>query len=368
MRNSLFGAVIALALGLPPAGAAATSFSVIGTIDGGPMIGGYHFGKLYGIVPYGGAGSGSLFTLGTGGTYTLLHNFVAAVDGSAPNGQIDVDSAGNVFGTAANAGPNGAGTLWKYSPTAGMTTLHAFGASGDGDTPLEGPVRDSAGALFGTTAGGDVNTNGGLWGISSTGTYSNLYDFLSGADGHCPFSGSARAPGGTLYGTTIGNGYGGNPTGSVWKFSPDRKLTTIHVFHDTTDGEWPTIAPVLDKSGNLYGTTYMQHGVNFAGAIWKITSSGKFTVLHDLVAGRDGSGPNGPLLLDIDGNLYGTAQDSGPNGWGTVFRITPSGTFSVVHAFANGTDGAGPTGTLAQDGTGALYGGTATGQVFKIVP
>jgi uncharacterized repeat protein (TIGR03803 family) len=373
MRRNVIMAGLGLAWGAAFAGdaAQAATFTVLATVPNGPAIGAYKFGKLYGTTGSGGAsGDGTLFSVMVAShSYKLLHSFISATDGATPNGGLDVDASSNIFGTAILDGPHGSGTLWEFSTAKGtMTTLHAFGAAGDGDTPLEGPVRDSAGALFGTTAGGDVNSNGGLWGISSTGTYGTLYDFLSGADGHCPYSGPARASGGTLYGTTIGNGTGGNPTGSIWEYTTSGKLETLYVFQDGIDGEWPYYAPTVDRAANLYGTTYVQKGTNFAGAIWLLSAHKVFSVLHDLNAATDGSGPNGPLMLDTDGNLYGTTGDGGPGGSGTVFEITPAGKFTVLHAFTNGTDGRTPTGMLVHDGNGVIYGGTASGQIFSITP
>jgi uncharacterized repeat protein (TIGR03803 family) len=191
---------------------------------------------------------------------------------------------------------------------------------------------------------------------------------MSGNDGHCPFSGVAVAADGTLYGTTVGVGYGGNPTGSVWKYSATGGLNTLYVFTDGNDGEWPDQAPVVDKQGNVYGTTHVQGGNNFDGAIWKIDATGTFSILHQMNGPTDGSVPNSPLLLGKHGELYGTTNTGGPGGYGTIFSITKTGTFSVIHAFANGSDGAQPTGNLVLGARDIVYGGTEYGTVFAVKP
>jgi uncharacterized repeat protein (TIGR03803 family) len=310
-----------------------------------------------------------LFKIQTNGrNYTVLHGFVAASDGRAPNARLAIDSAGNLFGTTRNGGAYNQGTLWEYSSAHVMSTPHAFGANGDGGSPMQGPTLGGSDAIFGAASMGANGNSGNIFNLMHEATYRDIYKFASAADGHCPFSGVAFAPGGKLYGTVVGYGYGGNPNGSVWQFTAQGGLRTLYVFQNGYDGEWPDQAPIVDGAGNLYGTTYIQNGSPFAGAVWRIDTWGNFSVVHDLVGATDGYGPNSPLLLDKNGNLYGTTLYGGAYNLGTVYRITPSGGFSVVHTFANNADGAEPTGNLVNDGYGTIYGGTASGTVFKIAP
>ena len=145
-------------------------------------------------------------------------------------------------------------------------------------------------------------------------------------------------------------------------------LQTLYVFTDGADGEWPTQTPTVDAAGDVFGTTSTQNGSSFAGAVWKIDHLGHFALLHSMNGAVDGYGPNSPLVLDRNGLLYGTAGSGGPGDGGTLFSIGKGGAFTVLHGFANMGDGEQPTGNLVQDSQGALYGGTGTGQVFKIVP
>jgi uncharacterized repeat protein (TIGR03803 family) len=358
--------LLAIALTLPLSHGFAADFTLLATLPGNASIGAIKGDLLYGTVAY--ATPEQFFSLTTKGSYTLLHSFNPAVDGSTPNGRLALDKFGNVFGTAAGGGANNDGTLWEYAASGVFSTPHVFGGAGDGVVPLQGPSLASDGSIFGTAAMGAPNNNGIVFSVAPNGTYKILYNFQSGSDGHCPFSGVVLGTGGIIDGTTVGAGYGGNPTGSVWQLGRKNRLTTLYVFQDGNDGEWPTQAPALDKSGNLYGTTSIQNGAAFAGAIWTISAAGQFSVLYDLNGATDGYGPNSPLMLNTDGNLYGTTMTGGADNFGTVFMITPAGGFSVIYSFTGGTDGAQPTGNLVHDSHGAIYGGTAYGTVFKIVP
>ncbi len=360
--------VLTVLLGVTATGhvIAAPAFAVIGTAPGYAQIGALKGGTLFGTLPYN--GDGVLFSMTASGTFAALHNFNAASDGSGPRAQLAVDKQGDLYGTTGSGGAYGAGTLWEYTAAGKFRTLHSFGNGSDGSVPMQGPTLGRHGAVYGSTAEGAIGGSGNIFSYGHKGGYDVLYDFMSGQDGHCPFSGVAVSKNGTLYGTTVGVGYGGNPNGSVWQYTSGGGLQTLYVFTDGADGEWPTQAPAIDATGDVFGTTSTQNGSGFAGAVWKIDKAGHFAILHSLNGAADGYGPNSPLLLDNDGVLFGTANSGGPANDGTVFSVTKGGAFTVVHSFTNTGDGAQPTGNLVQDSQAALYGGTATGQVFKIVP
>ena len=233
---------------------------------------------------------------------------------------------------------------------------------------MQGPTLGGRNTIYGAASMEANGNSGNLFELVHEAAYRDIYRFESDGDGHCPYSGVAVAPNGTLYGTVVGYGYGGNPNGSVWQFTTQNGLRTLYVFQNGNDGEWPDQAPIVDAAGNIYGTTHIRNGKPFAGAVWKIDTSGNFSVVHDLYGATDGYGPNSPLLPDKDGNLYGTTLLGGTDNFGTVYRVTPTGGFSVVHAFANRGDGVQPTGNLVSDGQGVIYGGTGSGSVFKITP
>ena len=132
-------ALATLAASVAASAASASRFTIIANIPGGPQIGLYRGGVLYGTIPY--AGNGVLFSLTKTGTgYKVLHAFDGTHDGAQPDAALVADGAGNIFGTAANGGTYGGGTLWRYSAAGVMSTPHAFGNGNDGSTPLQGPA------------------------------------------------------------------------------------------------------------------------------------------------------------------------------------------------------------------------------------
>jgi uncharacterized repeat protein (TIGR03803 family) len=358
----LFGLLLTGAAGSHAA--AQAHFSIIGTAPGYAQIGALSGSTLYGTLPN---GAGVLFSMSTTGSYTPLHNFTAGTDGSGPNAQLAIDKAGDLYGTTRSGGAYGGGTLWEYTASGSFLTLHSFGGGSDGAVPMQGPTLGKHGTVYGTTGEGAIGGSGNIFSYGQNSGYDVLYEFMSGADGHCPFSGVAVAKNGTLYGTTVGVGTGGNPNGSVFKYSAAGGLQTMYVFADGADGEWPTQTPTTDGSGDVFGTTSTQKGASFAGAVWKIDSVSGFSLLHNLNGSTDGYAPNSPLLFDRH-TLYGTTASGGSENEGTVFSVTKDGSFAVVHSFTNTGDGEQPTGNLVKDSADTLYGGTATGQVFKLTP
>jgi uncharacterized repeat protein (TIGR03803 family) len=359
---------------LLPAAANASTFNVIANVPGSPTIGAFKGATLYGTTQSGGSGFGTLFSLSqTGSTYTLLHTFNGSSDGSSPTGELAVDSANDVFGATSAGGADGGGTLWGYAhkkKAEVFEVLHAFGSViGDGLSPVQGPTIYNNSVLVGSAPSGAAYSGGLIYALRiGKEIYSDLHSFEGGTDGETPLGGVARGRLNDFFGTTAGNGTGGAPNGTVWRLANNGRFVTLYTFQDGNDGEYPNQTPVVDYSNNVYGTTSYQAGAPFAGAIWTVSKKGRFSVLHDFNAYADGSGPNGPLVLNTDGNLYCATQSGGPNGYGTIFEITPTGTFTVLWAFANGSDGANPTGPIVHDTFGNIYGGTATGQIFEITP
>ena len=356
-----------------PGQASASSFTVLYTFASGqavsPSISVARGLTLYGVDPA--AGSGNIFRINPSRTYTRLYTFGGGADGAQPNARLAMDGKGDIFGTTLSGGGAGQGTVFRLSaPTRTLTTLHSFQGSPDGAAPRDGLAMTKAGTLFGTASMGNIAPgNGEVFSITPAGAMSVVYQFLSSEDGHCPFSGVALGPGGALYGTTVGFGFGGQPNGSVFALQqhPAAQVTTLHPFGNGADGEYPQITPTLDHAGNVYGVSNTQDGAAFAGSVWTIPSAGGFSVLHSFTGGADGYQPNGPLKLGPGGLLYG-ATAGGGSGYGVVFSISPSGQFAVLHAFTGGADGSGPTGQLAIDASGNIYGGTASGTIFEIMP
>ena len=256
-----------------------------------------------------------------------------------------------------------------------FTVLHSFDVT-DGTKPEAGLVQATNGNLYGTTFLGGANNDGTVFEITPSGTLTTLYSFCSQSgctDGYAPQAGLVLATNGDLYGTTY---YGGaNDDGTVFKITPSGTLSTLHSFDYYTDGAEPQAGLAQGANGNLYGTTEVG-GANGYGTVFKITPSGTLTTLHSFAGYPEGASPYAGLVLATNGDFYGTTYGGGANsyGYGTVFKITPSGTLSTLHSF-DVIDGYFPTAGLVQDTkTGILYGTTfagganSDGTVFTITP
>jgi uncharacterized repeat protein (TIGR03803 family) len=203
-------------------------------------------------------------------------------------------------------------------------------------------------------------------------TESLLYSFAPSPDGASPVAPLIMDSKGNLYGTTPAGG--ANRFGTVFKIDTNGTETVLHNFPaDSTDGAVPEAGLVMDANGNLYGTTCTD-GAHGIGTVFKISATGDFTTLYSFAGKPDGGIPYGALVLDSSGNMYGTTRSGGAYSGGTVFELTPSGTETVLHSFGHGTDGKFPYAGLVRDSNGNLYGttlngGTAgLGTVFQLAP
>ena len=343
-------------------------------------------GNLYGTTLYGGtSGVGTVFELSPSGTETVRHSFAAShTDGHYPYAGLLMDTTGNLYGTAQSGGAKGLGTVFKLSPNGTETLLHSFcvlAACADGYHPRAGLIMDTKGNLYGTSFDGGAYDAGAVFELSPSGTETVLHSFcqqMGCPDGYYPQAGLVVDTNGNLYGTTLYNGaYGG---GTVFKIISDGTATTFYNFCTATgckNGRYPQAGLILDTNGNLYGTTY-GGGAYGQGTVFELSPSGAETVLHSFCARTgcsDGSHPRADLVMDTAGNLYGTTYDGGTNSVGAVFKLSPSGTETVLHSFAaNGSDGTHPYAGLVTDTMGNLYGTTYSGgangygTVFKVTP
>jgi uncharacterized repeat protein (TIGR03803 family) len=206
-----------------------------------------------------------------------------------------------------------------------------------------------------------------------------LYTFIGGNDGGQSVAGLIADKDGNLYGTTTSGGgtsCQGTGCGTIFKVAPDGTETILHAFTGGSDGAYPNGALIADTAGNLYGTTENGGaGCDLAigcGTVFRLAPDGTETVLHAFVGGggkhnhRDGGWPEAGLIADATGNLYGTTYYGGRNGClgnygcGTVFMIAPDGTETILHTF-RGHDGAWPQASLVMDNVGNLYGTTFGG-------
>ena len=265
-----------------------------------------------------------------------------------------------------------------------LTTLISFGIS-NGSKPSSGLLQGPDGAFYGTTQAGGASGLGTIFKITSTGAFSNLFSFtgIGGArPGANPVSSLIWGPDGALYGTTETGGAGDN--GTVFKLTTNDVFTSLVSFTGTNGaylGSYPTARLVWGTNGDLYGTT-QYGGTNDCGSVFELTTNGVFTSLISFNGTNGaplGAQPFGGLLLGNDGFFYGTTQSGGTNdllngdgmGDGTVFRMTPAGTFRTLASF-NTANGAKPQARLVQGADGNFYGTTffggsqGAGTIFKM--
>jgi uncharacterized repeat protein (TIGR03803 family) len=304
-------------------------------------------GNLYGALPQGGAGDGTIYKITPSGTFSVIYTFPSGgADGAFPFGGLILGTDGNFYGTTVYGGTYGWGTIFKITPGGTLTTLHSFNDS-DGCCPNPPPVQGKK-AFYGVTS------NQTAYSITSSGKFKLLPNIFDGS----PDAPLILASDGNLYGTTFDGGPG---YGTVFKLSASGAIKTIYNF-DYTHGANPYGPLVQGSDGNLYGTT-SQGGTapNPGGVVFKLTLKGSINVLKNFdTNSADGANPWAGLVAGTDGNFYGAATQSNGAPYGTLFEITKGGTFTVVNDFDN-THGAYPSDTAMQHTNGTIYGETYLG-------
>jgi uncharacterized repeat protein (TIGR03803 family) len=320
---------------------------------------------------------------------TQIYSFTGNAGGEYTDTELARDNAGNLYGTSVQGGAFGSGTVFKVTPAGVHHVLYSFTGGADGGEPYKGVTLNANGDLIGTavTGGGGsceggcgvvfkVSYSGGVW------TQSVLHTF-TGADGSGPGSPVSVDRNGNVYGTTPTGGK--FSVGVVYQLTPGQAGWTFQVIHNFTggaDGAGGSAGRLLiDSAGHLYGVCTVG-GVTGFGTVYKlalVNGTWRFTTLYAFKDQPDGASPYGALILDRQGNLYGTTYYAGANDLGTVYRLSyANGTWteSVLYSFKGGTDGASPISSLVRDAAGNLYGTTSDGGaascvcgvIFKLAP
>jgi uncharacterized repeat protein (TIGR03803 family) len=293
-------------------------------------------GNLYGTTSKGGTnslhfqtGDGIAFKLSPDGTETTLYNFGAYnTDGAQPAAGLVMDAGGNFYGTTFFGGVYTHGTLFRLTPDGAETILHNFAFDGtDGFYPAGSLLLDSSGNLYGTTTDGGAYDAGTVFEVTAEGSYRVLYSFDGAAgDGVIPLTGLTLDSTGNLYGVTYrGGAYDNNQDGgTVFKLSPSSNSswteTLLYNFGQNSGScQEPDSNVLFDAEGNLYGTT-TSGGTWGGGCAYKLSPTGKLTILHAFGASGDADFPSGNIVFS-HGNLYGTAG-GGAYAEGAVFKIT----------------------------------------------
>ena len=305
------------------AGAQVTLLYNFGTHAGDPAHANYpgfivqgRDGNLYSTSHDGGTdNAGTVFKVTPAGQVSVLYNF-DGVTGAFPSSGLTLGTDGNFYGTTYINGPSNYGTVFKISSSGKLTVLHAFDGS-DGSAPWGAPVEGTDGAYYGTTEVGGSADCGTVYRVTARGTFKTLYNF-DGTHGCQPLAPLVLGNDGNFYGTTLVLTGVSNPNlGAIFKITPAGAITLLHSFDGTHGGE--PYAPLMQASdGNFYGAT-VNGGQYGNGVVFEMSPAGVFTDLHDFTNGSDGGYPNGDLVLDSNGNIFGTTFGGGG---GVVFELT----------------------------------------------
>jgi uncharacterized repeat protein (TIGR03803 family) len=329
---------------------------------------------LYGDTCSGGESyNGIAFKLSPDSDETVLYNFLAGY-GSCPDSLLPWK--GEFYGVTSQGGAHAAGAFFKLDRNGNESVLYSFSGPRGANFPAL-YLGDGKGVFYGTTFAGGSYGWGTIFQVDAAGNERVLYNFTGGSDGQRPTLG-IRDRKGNIYGTT---GYGGDPNcslpndacGTLFKLDTAGKLTTLHMFDGAPDGASPSNGLAQDASGNLYGTTGGGGDTSCAppwgcGTVFMVDTSGNERVLYSFTGGSDGAAPQGNLLRDDSGNLYGTTNQGGDascgiyyvKGCGVVFKLDTTGKETVLHTFTSSPDGAYPE-LLILDPAGGFYGTTYAG-------
>ncbi len=334
---------------------------------------GYLYGTAY--------GTNSIYKVKLDGSgFQILYTFSAPngqginADGYGPARELVAPGDGYLYGLTTYGGTNGSGTVYRISLTGAFLAIYSFSAknsqfqNADGANPASGLATNGDGYLYGTANAGGPNAEGTVFRLRTDGSgFQTIHPFTFGnpADGSNVYAPLTWGGDGYFYGTTVSGG--ANYFGTIYRIKPDG--TGFLLLHSFTSAEGGSFSAVtLGTDGRFYGVSF-QGGANQTGLLWGINPDGTgFTPIHVFSAENaqsiypDGYDPYGALAVDADGTLYGTAENGGTGGHGTVFQVSPDGTgFTVLAPFGvNASDPNDPVGSLTRIGS-TIYGTTSYG-------
>lgn len=302
-------------------------------------------GHLYGLTHRG--ANEAVYRISTAGVYRTVYRLNGAKHTGYPQGTLLQGRDGAFYGMTNAGGEHGYGVIFKWCG-GNYTVLHAFTFPNYGYIASGGLVQASDGNFYGITRGGGTYHGGTVFKLTPAGTFSILYSFDPAATGVYGDAGTlVQGNDGSLYGVAAN---------TIFKVSLAGVFTKLHTLVLNTDGNH--LRPVKlarGSDGNFYGLTF-HGGANGAGTLYRITPDGTFTLLRALDFNADGALANGNLVNGNDGYFYGMTWLGGAGGQGTFFRISPAGDFKVLR-----TQGAAQYGALVPGTDGKLYGVDAAG-------
>ncbi len=329
-------------------------------------------GNFYGMTNAGGIyDDGTIFSLTAAGTIKIVHNFSSLSDGANPYGSLILGADGNFYGLTNAGGTNTYGTIFKFNITTGYSVIRHFNYATDGTNPFGSLVIGKDGNFYGVTRKGGSSGNGTIFRLTTAGVFTVIKTFNANPaiDGGSCYGSLTVGADSSLYGINYTGGTFGN--GTIFRLTMKGEYSVIHHLKAATDGYPYTNSLVQAPDGFLYGVNYYG-GLNGQGTIFKINKSGAFSVIRHLVYKTDGSGPSGSLIIGADGKLYGATKSGGAFGGGTIFKIGTDGVFTLIKSLNITTDGGVPKGSLFRAADGNYYGTTSEGgngffgTIFKI--
>lgn len=341
-------------------------------------------GNLYGAATGGGSsGSGVVYEVSpTTGAMTVLANFPRSggisPDGYQLSGGLFADSSGNLYGTALFGGSNLAGTVYEVATGTGAISAVTFNGT-NGEYPNSVLIPDTGGNLYGIAEDGGAHGAGTIFELAAgSQTLTALASFNEPSTGQSPFGELIADANGNFYGTAFSGGVNGD--GTVFELTAQTHSLIALASFNGTDGSRPSNGLLADPHGNFYGTTQTGGAYN-DGTVFELNpNTGALTTLFSF-NGTDGAEPDGTLIFNSNGQLLGTTFHGGPDNDGTVFELDPtSSTLTTLFDFTGTTDewpnGAYPEGALLLDGNGDIFGTTTNGgavasdvgTVFELAP
>jgi uncharacterized repeat protein (TIGR03803 family) len=373
------------------------------------------FGAFYGVTTSGGAkGEGSVFALtftGSSWTERVIYSFNETL-GNTPRSQVIVDSAGALYGTTQHGSSTGQGVVYKLTPpstangTWAPSILYKFPGGTPGQEPRGRLLLDSNGVLYGTTYNGGASASAGgtkcLFGcgvvfklappanLGKAWTYSVIHMFRQGNDGSHPVKGLTADTSGALYGTTLNGGSQSCNNGIdlgcgvVFKLTPPAAGKAqwteqiLYRFADNAGGQSTPTDLFLDSAGDVFGGA-PTGGAGKVGLIYQLspisgTAGYKLIKVHNFYEGTGIS----DLIADSAGDLFGTTNEAGAYGFGTIFEhnapATSGGprTYGILYNFLAG--GGFPLSNLVQENNGSFLGLTQgggahnAGSIYELTP
>jgi uncharacterized repeat protein (TIGR03803 family) len=328
-------------------------------------------GNFYGTTYVGGSGSGcygvglpgcgTVFRISAAGRMETLYSFCSqpnCADGAYPLAGLVLGLDGVLYGTT-SGGPEGCGTIFKITQRGELTTVYSL-ASQDGCDPTAGLVQAADGNLYGSTAEGPDNNGGSVFKITPDGKLTTLIAVPADPNQ------LIQARDNNFYGTTPG-GYGFSE-GGVFRMTPEGHWRTLYKFcsqRHCADGAYPQDALVQGNDGSFYGTTSSGAINDLSGTVFKIAPQGALTTLYFFCSQpncADGRSPGAGLVLGTDGKFYGTTPANGAycQNCGTIYSISANGILTTLHSF-DVSDGAQSDNGLLQATSGIFYGETGGG-------